>query len=98
MPTKFEEHLLAAVRQALFEEWDPIGVNNNPDNYDEYYSYAPHLTKLLIENKPEYVVFIALWHIETVHIGMSGNREATKYFAGQLIQIAIELRNQLNDR
>ena len=94
----FHDELLSAVRQALFEEWDPIGINNNADAEDEYDSYAPNLTKMLIENKSEGELFAELWYIETVTIGMRGNREATKYFAGQLIQVAIEVRERMNER
>jgi hypothetical protein len=38
------KRLLQAVREVLFREWDPIGVNDNPLAGDEYDHYAPNLT------------------------------------------------------
>lgn len=32
---------LEAVRRILWEDWDPIGVNDHPGAIDEYDSYAP---------------------------------------------------------
>lgn len=90
------EKLLAEVRRALFEEWDPIGVNDNPLAEDEYDNYAPHLTEMLLARKPKDWIFKQLWLIETAHIGLTGNRQATAYFAGQLIEIAREVLDAPN--
>ena len=98
MMTPLEEQLLAAVREALFDEWDPIQVNHCPSGTDEYDSYAPRLTEMLLEGRSEQDIFDELWKIETQTIGLRGNREATKYFARQLTQIAVEVRERMSDR
>lgn len=45
--------MLPAVREILFREWDPIGVNDNPNCRDEYDSYGPTICRMLDENVDE---------------------------------------------
>jgi hypothetical protein len=89
--SKGYDKLLAEVRRVLFEEWDPIGVNHDADMEDEYDNYAPRLTEMLLAREPKDSILNELWEIETVSIGLTGNRSATEYFAGQLIEIAKEV-------
>lgn len=98
MPIDYYAQLFTNVRHALYYEWDPMGINTIPNAEDEYDSYAPRLTQMLMEHNAEKDIFAELWRIETDYLGLIGNRKATKSFAGRLIQMAIELRNQLNDR
>jgi len=74
-----------SVRKAVNAEWDPIGVAHHVD--DEYDSYVPELCELLNRNASAEDVFSFLWTLETEHIGLCGNREATERFAHRLCEL-----------
>ena len=40
------KELWQAVKEILFREWDPIGINSNPSLSDEYDSYASGIVRL----------------------------------------------------
>ncbi|HYW08872.1 MAG TPA: hypothetical protein VE913_18055 [Longimicrobium sp.] len=42
------QSLTLAVDSILWNVWDPIGVNDAPEARDEYTSYAPEVTGLLV--------------------------------------------------
>lgn len=42
-----EKELTAEVDRILWEEWDPIGVNDLSENRDEYSSYVPAVVEKL---------------------------------------------------
>lgn len=81
----------AAIRHALLMEWDPIGVRGIPEARDEYDSYVSPIYKMLISRKPRHEIFDYLWWLETEHMGLTGNRQATGKFADRLMRISEEL-------
>ncbi|MCG8422125.1 MAG: hypothetical protein MJE77_29735 [Proteobacteria bacterium] len=85
LKTAREYHAL--IREALMNEWDPIGVKGIPDAADEYDSYVPQIHKLLIERKAPDAIFEYLWWLETEHMGLSGDRQATLAFAARLAEL-----------
>lgn len=85
------ETLKALIRRALFEEWDPIGVKAIPGAEDEYDSYIPEIYRLLLERKGKDEIFAYLWRLETEHMGLTGDRQATKRFAELLKKLAAKL-------
>ena len=80
-----------AIKQAILKEWDPIGVGGIPEAQDEYDSYVPGVYKLLITRRPKHEVFDYLWTLETQHMGLTGDRQATEYFAERLLRIPQEI-------
>ena len=80
-----------AIRRALLTEWDPIGVREYPEAHDEYDSYVSTIYKMLISRKPRHEVFDYLWWLETEHMGLTGDRQATERFADRLMRIPEEL-------
>lgn len=42
--------LYSNIDLVLWNDWDPIGVNEEIDARDEYYGYIPAINKLLIDN------------------------------------------------
>ncbi|MEO8376546.1 MAG: hypothetical protein ABI579_02660 [Candidatus Sumerlaeota bacterium] len=81
------------VKKILIDEWDPIGVNQHPEAQDEYDSYAPGLSKYLL-NDPQWIeIFNYLWEIETERMGLQGHRQHTEEIAKRLLMIASELSN-----
>lgn len=41
------------IRQILFNDWDPIGINDNSNCFDEYDSYIGSIYKILASNRSE---------------------------------------------
>jgi hypothetical protein len=80
-----------AILQNLLKEWDPIGVREIEGAQDEYNRYAGLIYKLLIDRKPELEIFNVLWCLETEHMGLTGNRQATEHFAERLTKLSDEI-------
>jgi hypothetical protein len=76
-----------AVRVALLQEWDPIGVKHLFEASDEYDCCVSGVVRLLIDRKSENEIFDSLWHLETDHMGLHGDRPATSRFAKRLMEI-----------
>jgi hypothetical protein len=85
-----------AVRLALLNEWDPIGIKEFFKAADEYDAYVPDVVRLLMAHKSEKEIFNYLWQLETEHMGLEGDRTATLRFASRLMQIQrdVELAHQ----
>lgn len=77
---------LTEVQNALLQEWDPIGVKDIPEASREYHSYAPMITNMILSGKNKMDIFEFLWELETEHMGLNGNREATNKFTDRLIE------------
>jgi len=76
-----------AIRRALLTEWDPIGVAHSPEAQDEYDGYVSTVYKLLIRRAAVGEIFDYLWWVETEHMGLVGDRQATERFAGVLYDL-----------
>lgn len=81
----------ASIRHLLIEEWDPIGVRDEPLAQDEYDAYVPRLYRLLVTRRPRHEVVDYLWWAETEHMGLCGNRQATEAVADLLLELANKL-------
>lgn len=75
------------VRSALLKEWDPIGIKEIAEAANEYDAYAPALAEMLRSKRSEAEIFDYLWQLETGHMGLTGDREATKKFASYLSEL-----------
>ncbi len=80
-----------AIRRVLLKEWDPIGVCEIKEAQDEYDSYVGAIYKILITRKSKNEIFDHLWSLETEHMGLTGNRQATEHFAERLAKLADEI-------
>jgi hypothetical protein len=80
-----------AIRRALLTEWDPIGVGEIAEAQGEYDSYVSAIYKMLITQKPRHEVFDYLWWLETEHMGLTGDRQATEKFADRLMKVPEEV-------
>lgn len=60
------------VDKILWEEWDPIGVNDSGPN-DEYSSYVPSIVKLFNEGADEHKISKCLQHHASVNMGLSNS-------------------------
>jgi hypothetical protein len=76
--------LFEQIDQILWNDWDPIGVNDSNEATDEYRGYVPHLVKLKLEGADAIKIANHLHHIETVNIGLSGNKTRCKEIARKI--------------
>jgi len=65
------ESLYKRISVILLKEWDPIGVQNFPEAFNEYDSYVMPLYKMLIDKKPLQDIFEYLVWAESQHMGLS---------------------------
>ena len=80
-----------AIREILMKEWDPISVSGISEAHGEYDSYVAHICGQLIRRTSEHDLFRYLWDIETVDMGLSGNRRRTE----KTVQLLTELRDTI---
>lgn len=82
------DKLLIAVREILFREWDPIGVNDNEACRNEYDSYAPTICRRLREGADEAWLAAHLSRLQRDSMGMSHvNDELHKRVARRLYKL-----------
>src|SRR6266849_10748931 len=58
-----------SIRQVLFRDWDPIGVNDNPKLADEYDSYLAPVYRILTGSRSEDDLIGFLYRTEHDQIG-----------------------------
>jgi hypothetical protein len=82
-----------AIRWALLEDWDPIGVGEIAEARDEYDAYVPTIYKMLITRRSKREIFEYLWWLETEHMGLAGDKQATDSFAQRLCNMPDEIEH-----
>lgn len=83
----FQTALQEEVRKILLKDWDPIGVYNVPEAQDEYDSYVPIATKMLLDKKSSDEIFNYLNKVETITMGLSSSEKNTRIVADKLASI-----------
>ncbi|MFZ1852080.1 MAG: hypothetical protein WAU15_07595 [Nitrosomonas sp.] len=76
------------IRRILLKDWDPIGIKDIAEAQDEYNSYVPLISQMIISHKSVHEIFEYLWWIETEHMGLIGNKQITKFIAEKLQSLA----------
>jgi hypothetical protein len=61
------------IDKVIWEDWDPIGVNEFPEARDEYYSYLPEILRLIEANGGATEIATYLNSIAVGHMGLNGN-------------------------
>lgn len=79
------------IRQVLLHEWDPIGVSGMEGPEDEYDAYVGEIYRLLASGASEHQIIEYLFEIETIRMGLDGNREGLKDVAGKLTNLEVSL-------
>lgn len=74
----------AKVKAILREQWDPIGIKDEPAAQDEYDSYAIEIDRMLKARPTTAGIAQRLQTIETELMGLEPNRER-----GQRVAIAL---------
>jgi len=84
------DDLVEKVRTMLWEQWDPIGINQYSQAKDEYDNYATMLSEAVASYATEDELFQLLWSIETIDMGLNGDEHATRVFARSLAKFAYQ--------
>lgn len=84
-----EEHkkIYKAIDEILWNDWDPIGVNDIEEVRDEYQSYTPHIFSLTIQGVNKIKLSNHLFDIETKNMGMTGNLNHCQGIAEKIINL-----------
>src|SRR4030095_11921786 len=84
-----------AIQKILLNDWDPIGIVGVFQAKDEYDGYVPEIHAILIRHASKQQLIDHLWWIETVHMGLCGNRGKTEAIAEQLLSVRDEMECEL---
>jgi hypothetical protein len=82
-----------AIREALMQDWDPIGVADVPEAQDEYDSYVGPVYRLLVSGASDTELVDYLYTTETDTMGLTrlGMRGHLKKVVARLRQIEVKL-------
>lgn len=80
-----------AVQRILMDEWDPIGVAGIVEAREEYDSYALQVCGRLMRNVSEDELVEFLLHVETVKMGLPGDRERAERVAKSLGKLRTDM-------
>jgi hypothetical protein len=82
------KELWQAVKEILFREWDPIGINSNPACQGEYDSYVNTIVRLLQAGDDEYKITERLRNLRRVSMRLSSaDEERDCHIARRLINL-----------
>ena len=73
---------------ALMNNWDPIGVSGFDGAEDEYDMYVGDIFYILNNNPDIDKIFDYLWNLETIHMGLPGDKRATLNFSELLLEFS----------
>jgi hypothetical protein len=85
MTTEHKE-LYKAIDEILWNDWDPIGLNGLGPR-DEYEGYANNIFSLKIKGADQETIAQKLYEIETITIGLSGDRSRCVSVAEKVISL-----------
>ena len=78
---------LEAIKALLWEEWDPIGVNDDSDAFGEYDSYADQVYSMLARGADsEEIARHLSWVVHTL-IGLGTNDQHSAMIANRAVAI-----------
>ncbi|WP_196140649.1 hypothetical protein [Aliikangiella sp. G2MR2-5] len=87
-----QKELYKRISRILWKDWDPIGVYNEEDEWDdEYDSYVPHLFRLAIEGKDAFHIAASLNSTATQNMGMGTDKETDLKVANLIINAKNEI-------
>lgn len=66
----YDKRLWKEINTILFRDWDPIGVNDEPQCEDEYESYVGGIYRLIVGDADRFKLAQHLARIETVSMGL----------------------------
>lgn len=85
------DEIRETIKQVLLHDWDPVGVSDTPEAHDEYDSYVGGIYRLLASGASEYQIIERLHNLETVSMGLPGNKERLGDVARKLAELNVSL-------
>ena len=80
------------IRQVFLRDWNPIGVNNDPELADEYGSYIAPVYRILVGNRSEDDLIDLLYRAERDQIGTAcESPEQLRRVAQKLLALAVTI-------
>ncbi|HKC69577.1 MAG TPA: hypothetical protein VKG26_15175 [Bacteroidia bacterium] len=76
-----------AIDEILWNDWDPIGVNNFKEARDEYYGYVPAIFGLKIGGANKETIAEKLHEIETYRMGIIRSINYCQQIAEKIIEL-----------
>ena len=65
-----DSKLISAIRSVLINDWDPVGIGDNPNLSDEYDSYIGSIINILKQRLPVETIVAFLEKVETTEMGI----------------------------
>lgn len=78
------------VKEILMNDWDPIGVKNNPNAKAEYDEYALRIVGMLYNGSNENKIAEYLNMVVTQDLGLSANDIISKMVSKKLMGLELE--------
>lgn len=69
--TDISTELYRRIDETIHYVWDPLGVSTAPQARDEYYTYLPHIHKLVLDGATVAELSEHLLDIATNHMGLN---------------------------
>lgn len=84
--TSEQRELYKSIDEILWNDWDPIGVNDNAPR-DEYQSYTPTIFSLKINGVETETIAKKLYEIETITMGVLGSIDHCRQIADKIVNL-----------
>ena len=68
-----QKEMYIKIGKVLWENWDPIGINDYTDASDEYDSYTPIIFQMANQQADQETIADKLYQIERERMGLFGN-------------------------
>lgn len=75
------------VKNILLLDWDPIGIRDCPEADDEYDSYVPRVSQMLLARKTVEELYAYLRWLEVEYICLDGDEAHTRKIANRLVDL-----------
>lgn len=82
------------VKDILMNDWDPIGVKNNPNAKAEYDEYALRIVGMLYNGSNENKIVEYLNTVVTQDLGLPVNDGVSKMVSKKLVALELERPNR----
>jgi hypothetical protein len=85
--TKENKRIYDLIDNILWQDWDPIGVNEIEEARDEYMGYIPSVYSLKINGADKIKISEYLYKLASVNMGLCGNRMHCEIIAEKIVNI-----------
>ena len=82
-----EQILYCQIDEILWNDWDPIGVNDCEEARDEYQGYLPHVWRFKLQGADTETIAQYLLKIETDYMKLNGDLEHCRKVADKIMNL-----------